>query len=376
MCLTLVNSMRSQGWEVVDAKFDDIAESSETLNRPAMQRLLDEIAHQRIDRVIVTRLDRISRRLQDTCEFMEYLRSSNVAITIASQPEIGGDAQGRLLINLMASFAEFEQDMTRSRMEEARAALKHHGRRVAGRVAYGFSADPINKQLVPCAPACEQIKAFYQWAADGVLPSDIAVRANERGWHKQQETATATLWTARRIIALLNNRHYIGDIRYGDEWIPGQHQPLIDLELYNQARLKIASRRNERKSKVSVPQNRFLKRLILCPNCGRRLSVSSKSRQRKSGATILFSDYCCRSTSGGLPPCQGVRFTATLLEDDVMKAIKLLSESNAELAKHWNKLDLRQQRLLVPRIVESVSIDAVRETITVKLKSDALEFLD
>lgn len=106
--------MRTQGWEVVDEKYDDFAESSETLNRPAMQKLLDEIAYQRIDRVIVTRLDRISRRLQDTCEFMEYLRSSIVAITIASQPEIGGDAQGRLLINLMASFAQFEQDMTRS----------------------------------------------------------------------------------------------------------------------------------------------------------------------------------------------------------------------------------------------------------------------
>lgn len=180
--------MRTQGWEVVDAKFDDFAESSETLNRPAMQRLLDEIAHQRIDRVIVTRLDRISRRLQDTCEFMEYLRSSNVAITIASQPEIDGDAQGRLLINLMVLFAQFEQDMTRSRMEEARAALKHHGRRVAGRVAYGYSADPITKQLVPSAPACEHVKAFYQWAADGVLPSDIAVRANKRGWHKQQSS--------------------------------------------------------------------------------------------------------------------------------------------------------------------------------------------
>jgi hypothetical protein len=65
-----------------------------------------------------------------------------------------------------------------------------------------------------------------------------------------------------------------------------------------------------------------------------------------------------------------------LLEDDVVKAIKLLSESNAELAKHSNKLDLREQRLLVPRIVVSVSIDAVSETITVKLKSDALGFLD
>ena len=59
-----------------------------------------------------------------------------------------------------------------------------------------------------------------------------------------------------------------------------------------------------------------------------------------------------------------------------MKAIKLLSESNAELARHWNKLDLRQQRLLVLRIVDSISIDAVSETITVKLKFDALEFLD
>lgn len=156
--------MRTQGWEVVDEKYDDFAESSETLNRPAMERLLDEIAHQRVDRVIVTRLDRISRRLQDTCEFMEYLRSSNVAITIASQPEIGGDAQGRLLINLMASFAEFEQDMTRSRMEEARAALKHPGRRVAGRVAFDYSANPISWQLVPSAPACEHIQAFFQWA--------------------------------------------------------------------------------------------------------------------------------------------------------------------------------------------------------------------
>jgi uncharacterized ParB-like nuclease family protein len=60
----------------------------------------------------------------------------------------------------------------------------------------------------------------------------------------------------------------------------------------------------------------------------------------------------------------------------MMKAIKLPSKSNAEFAKHWNKLDLRQQRLPVPRIVDSVSIDALSETITVKLKSDALEFLD
>jgi Resolvase, N terminal domain len=106
LCFVIINSMQAQEWSLVDNRYDDIGQSSETLHRPAMERLISEIEDRLIDRVIVTRLDRISRRLQHTCNFFQILDEMGTAITIASQPEIGGDAQGRLLINLMAAFAQ------------------------------------------------------------------------------------------------------------------------------------------------------------------------------------------------------------------------------------------------------------------------------
>jgi len=161
------------------------------------------------------------------------------------------------------------------------------------------------------------------------LPSEIAARANENGWHKQVDHTSTMPWTARRIIKMLNNRHFIGDIRYGDTWIPGQHEPLVDLERCSKARMQTGSRRHGPKSKSKIHQIRFLKVLIPCPECGRKLSVSSKTRRRKGGGIILFSDYCCRSTSGQL----------------------------------------------VPKIVEFVTIDEANVKITVRLKPDALDYL-
>jgi len=126
--------MQREGWQLVDRRYDGLGHSSETLDRPALNRLVEDIHAGAIDRVLVHRLDRVARKILYACQFLELLRQHDVAITIVSQPELTGDASGRLLINLMATFAEFEQDMTKSRMADARAALKAHGRRVAGRI--------------------------------------------------------------------------------------------------------------------------------------------------------------------------------------------------------------------------------------------------
>jgi DNA invertase Pin-like site-specific DNA recombinase len=128
---------------------------------------------------LVHRLDRIARKILYACQFLEMLRQHDVAITIVSQPEISGDANGRLLINLMATFAEFEQEMTRSRMADARAALKAHGRRVAGRVPHGYFADPTTKQLIINELAAVRIREIFRMAADGKLLNEIADTLNE-----------------------------------------------------------------------------------------------------------------------------------------------------------------------------------------------------
>lgn len=158
--------MQREGWQIVGSRYDDLGQSSETLDRPALNRLVEDIEEGNIDRVLVHRLDRIARKILYACHFLEMLRQHDVAITIVSQPELTGDANGRLLINLMASFAEFEQEMTKSRMADARATLKAHGRRVAGRVPSGYYADSTSKQLIISESEATRIREIFERAAD------------------------------------------------------------------------------------------------------------------------------------------------------------------------------------------------------------------
>jgi site-specific DNA recombinase len=159
--------MQREGWQLVERHYDDLGHSSETLDRPALNRLIEDMQAGVIDRVLVHRLDRIARKILYACQFLELLRQYDIALTIVSQPELTGDASGRLLINLMATFAEFEQDITKSRMADARAALKAHGRRVAGRVPSGYFADPITKQLIINEAESARIREIFDQASKG-----------------------------------------------------------------------------------------------------------------------------------------------------------------------------------------------------------------
>ncbi len=392
LCFVFINSMQAQEWSLVDNRYDDLGQSSETLHRPAMERLISDIEDGLIDRVIVTRLDRISRRLQHTCNFFQILGEMGTAITIASQPEIGGDAQGRLLINLMAAFAEFEQDMTCSRMEEARIALKSHGRRIAGRVPYGYCADPITKQLLIAEPEGERVRTIFQQAANGMKPSQIAASANQQQWSSNHGSNEPKFgWTPRRILAILSNRQYIGDIPYDNEWIPGQHEPIVTLDLFSAAQIQIETRRIPMR-RVSIPSQKhehFLKGLVQCPSCGRNMSVSTKINRRKGKVTLVRADYCCRSTAGGQPPCPGMRIDSWALEKGVMEALDGIGKSKKAnnthhedyfdlrvFANEWAILDAAQKKKVIPLIVKIVTLNKTFDKIKVQLKSDALDYFE
>jgi DNA invertase Pin-like site-specific DNA recombinase len=188
-CLAFVCSRFDDGWVFNGRRYDDEAESSETLDRPGLQKLLEHIREGKVQRVVVHRLDRLSRRLADCVNLLQELHDRRIPLTIVKQPELSGSAADTLLLNLMASFAEFEQQMTRERLADARAALKRHGRRVAGVVPYGYKADPVTKQLVIVKAEARRVRQMFEMAADGKKPTEIAAMANERGWRTKQRTS-------------------------------------------------------------------------------------------------------------------------------------------------------------------------------------------
>lgn len=202
-------------------RYEDAGESGESLDRPGLQRMLSDVRAGVIERVLVHRLDRLSRRLTDCVEILTRFRDCGVPLTIVTEPELGSTASDALALNLLASFAEFEQEMHRDRLTEARAALKARGRRVAGLVPFGYVSDPVTKQLLIDPTEADVVVTMFRWAASGHTPAEIAELANERGWRtkrrvsKRDRESGGHPWTPRQVVATLENPVYVAGFATG-----------------------------------------------------------------------------------------------------------------------------------------------------------------
>lgn len=125
------------GWVWSERRYDDEAEQGDRRDRPGLTALFTDIAAGLVDCVVVHRLDRLSRSTLDSTTILREFCDRNVALAIVTAPELGNSAQDMFVLNILSSFAEFEQDMIRERMSEARVAHKRRGLRVTGIVLFG-----------------------------------------------------------------------------------------------------------------------------------------------------------------------------------------------------------------------------------------------
>jgi site-specific DNA recombinase len=271
LCQAYVQSQRSLGYVVVEEHFDDEGYSGATLDRPAFQQLLVLIRSGGIDRLVIYRLDRLSRNLRHFITLFEELLEHGVTLDVVTSPELGVAALDKLMLNVLASFAEFERDLAASRIAEARDHLKAHGRRIAGAVPFGYAADRHTKQLVVCDEEAQAVVRMFRWAESGVTPSAIAGYANALRW----TTGGGNSWTARQVLAILRNHVYAGLVTHDSRLRQGCHPALIDREAYDDVQRLISGRRTgaRRKQSSGAGITWILRGLLRCGGCGRLMST-------------------------------------------------------------------------------------------------------
>lgn len=301
---------REHGLAVTDESFDDLGESSESLDRPALKRLLARIDQGEIGEVLVYSIDRLTRKLRDLRRLLEVFQRNDVELNIVTDPHFGSSAAHRLTFNIVAAASEFQLEMTRERMADARAALKRKGRRVAGRVPFGYRADPITKQLAVDESEAVVVKLLYELASQGSRPQEIADQFNR----DQVIGASGRVggWTARQILKLLSNPIYTGAINDGAGTLPGRHQALVTLEQFEQVRQLIEGRRSRTPGRGGPKVDWPLRGILLCGECGRAMSPSVSGYER-----FHYRYYRCRSHALGRPPCQDVGVSAFQIEEFV-----------------------------------------------------------
>lgn len=354
-CRLCAESQSAHGWTLIPERFDDDGYSDATLDRPALDRLLGLVRKGQVDQVIVHRLDRLSRSVRGCVALLNEFRQLEIGLVIVTATELGHSAQDVFVLNILASFAEFEREMIATRIAESRERLKARHLRIAGGVPFGYDADRRTKQLVPN----EQESLIVQWmfteAAAGKKPAGIAGEANARGWRTKVSVALRSgnerggnLWTARQVLTTLRNPVHIGMFRDRDGVRLGCHEPIISDAQFAEVSKALAARRTRTGQAAVYGPMWPLKGRIKCETCGRPLTPHSSRRGNK-----VYRYYRCRSTADGRPPC-GYQVAAGTIEAAVADLLP---------RAHRDELDCHRIRAHV----ESVLYDNETGTVTVRL---------
>ena len=379
ICHEFITANRSKGWVWCGRRYDDAGQSGERLDRPAMSELLDDLRRGHVDGLVVHRLDRLSRKLIDLTALLTELRTRNIPLLIVTDPTLGTSATDTLVLNILGSFAEFEREMIRDRLTDTRAAMKRKGLRVAGKVPYGYTTDPLSKQLVVHRQQAKRVKAFFEWAAEGQTPTAIVAIANARRWltNPSPKKPSGGRWTPRQVADILANPVYCGQIHTANGPAPGTHEAIVTDELYDRVPEVIASRRVSTTPRGKAVFAWPLRGLVVCGRCSRTMSTSIIHHRQ-----LRYRHYRCRSHAGGRPPCKGIAVPAHELEQWVIRELSSLSPDQFRLPQRrqevtdfqslWVMLSEKEQIENLAAVVEQVRFDPARSKIQLSLRAGAV----
>lgn len=258
-CSAYIASQASEGWTLINARYDDGGISGGTLERPALQRLLTDIAAGRIDIVVVYKVDRLTRSLLDFAKLVEAFDKAGTSFVSVTQSFNTTTSMGRLTLNMLLSFAQFEREVTAERIRDKLAASKQRGMWMGGTPPLGYRPD--GRSLAIAEDHAGIIRSIFQTYLDFGNVRLLQDRLEVDGIVKPRRTTKAGRpygggpFSRGELYAILGNPIYIGRIRHGKTTYPGLHPAIIEQEMWDtvQKQLKENGRGTRSSPRVRHP---------------------------------------------------------------------------------------------------------------------------
>src|SRR5439155_23548613 len=240
------------GWTCLPQGYDDGGLSGATMGRPALQQLLVDIQAGKVDAVVTYKVDRLTRSLADFAKIVEIFDAKAVSFVSVTQQFNTTTSMGRLTLNVLLSFAQFEREVTGERIRDKIAASKKKGMWMGGMPPLGYRAS--DHKLIVVESEAETVRhIFRRYAALGSVRL-LQQELEANGIRSKRWTSTGgRRWGGKPIVRgalyrLLQNRIYRGEIVHKDQYYPGEHTPIVDEALWNEVQVKLATNAVERRS--------------------------------------------------------------------------------------------------------------------------------
>src|SRR5215467_1799738 len=281
-CEAFINSQRHEGWGCLPACYDDGGFSGATMDRPALQRLLADITAGRVDTVVVYKIDRLTRSLADFAKIVEILDATGASFVSVTQQFNTTTSMGRLTLNVLLSFAQFEREVIGERIRDKIAASKKKGMWMGGVPPLGYRAQD-HKLLVIESEAEIVRDIFRRYAALGsvcLLKDELEARGiKSKSWTTASGRRVGGKPFSRGALYLiLQNRLYRGEIVHKGQAHPGEHAPIIDRTLWDAVQTQLAANTAERNSGTRTRQPNPLAGMLFDGN-GNRMTPTHATKK-------------------------------------------------------------------------------------------------
>jgi site-specific DNA recombinase len=388
-CAAYVASQRGAGWTALPERYEDGGYTGANTDRPAFQQLLADIEAGKVDVVAVYKIDRLSRSLLDFTQLLETFRRRNVAFVSVTQSFDTSTPMGRMVVSLLATFAQFERETTSERVRDKMLATRRRGMWSGGRPALGY--DVVERKLVVNAQEAERVREIFAMYLDMGSLLAVSYELAARGWATKSWTSKrgavvgGTPFTKNSVHDLLRNCLYVGKIRCGSELVEALHTPIIERATWDEVQARLASGAATPRGWRPPTRNGAVLRGLLRCSCGSSMIHHSA---RRHGRTYSFY-VCSRALKLGAKACPGSRAPMGELEAFVIDRVRQVGRDPRVLAATvkagggqepelrraleefepvWSQLTISERSRVLGLLLERVTFDAESGEVEIKFR--------
>jgi len=365
-----IESQRNEGWQCLRKRYDDAAYTGGNMERPALQDLLADIQAGRIDCVVVYKVDRLSRSLLDFAKLISLFDEHEVCFVSVTQQFNTTTSMGRLTLNILLSFAQFEREIIGERIRDKKLATARQGKYVGGGPILGL--DVVDKKYVVNEAEAKLVRRIFGIFEKLESCRKVATVLNAEGIRtKQYVTKTGKArggngWTYRQVYDVLTNRKYIGQIVHKGKAYPGEHDAIVQVEQFE----RIAAQLRANKTYTHRHQVRrfaLLRRMLHCGHCG---SLVQPAWSKNHGREYRYYT-CAKKVRTGYGQCPLPSLPAGEIETAVVDQLRALLRHPDVIARTYREVrssgdtgpddatlarlnDLRQQHAQTQKSIRAV----------------------
>jgi site-specific DNA recombinase len=331
-----IKSQIHEGWTCLPDRYDDGGFTGGNMERPALRRLMADIEAGKVDCVLVNKVDRLSRSLLDFSRMIDTFDKHRTAFVSVTQQFNTASSMGRLVLNVLLSFAQFEREIISERTRDKIAATRRRGKWTGGMPLLGYNVDPAGSKLQVNQDEAARVRAIFELYLEHEALLAVVKELETRQWrNKRWRTRKGTdrggmPFTRTSLYKLLTNQTYIGKVRYKTEIHEGEHAGIVDTVLFQRAQDLLRRNGSTYGAQVRNQYGMLLQGLLRCAACGCAMAPAHTTRKKVKRYRYYV---CTNAQKRGWQICPSKSIPAGEIEKFVVDQIKCVGRDRALLGE-------------------------------------------